>query len=339
MASPNETRVVDARCLRKSFRRQDGWGRHLNFDAIRGVDLGLTAGEILAVVGESGCGKSTLLRCLAGLAPLDEGRLSIDGVAGQDLKGKARRSFFRQVQLVFQDPTGALDPRMSIAASLLEAIRSTGKNDEQEQKVEYWLDLVGLPAEHASRFPHQLSGGQNQRVNIARALAAKPRLLLLDEPFSALDPETRIEVIGLLQKVRSHFGIPMVVVGHDLASLRLFADRVAVMYLGRIVELGDTSSTLKNALHPYTRALLAAEPKPIPGHRPDQIVHGEVPIPWAPPAGCAFHPRCAFASERCRAEVPVLEPFGNCSWVACHHPSSTKRPGVSSTDDVTFEPY
>lgn len=313
--------VVDARSLRKSFQRQDGWGRNLSFDAIHGVDLGLAASEILAVVGETGCGKSTLLRCLAGLTPLDDGQLYIEGVAGQDLEGKAKRSFFRQVQLVFQDPTGALDPRMSIAASLLEAIRSTQENSDQEQEVEYWLDLVGLPAEHASRFPHQLSGGQNQRVNIARALAAKPRLVLLDEPFSALDPETRLETIGLLHEVRSQFGIPMVVVGHDLATLRLFADQVAVMYLGRIVELGPISSTLASPLHPYTRALLAAEPKPIPGRRPVEIVRGEVPIPWAPPSGCSFHPRCGQADDRCRATVPAFEPSGCGTWVACHHPA------------------
>jgi oligopeptide/dipeptide ABC transporter ATP-binding protein len=326
--------LLRARGLTKIFARTAAGGRKLYFPAISEVDFELAAGEVLAVVGESGCGKSTLLRCLAGFLPYEKGEVLLAGVDGRPLRGEARRAFYRRLQLVFQDPSSALDPRMRIGAAVAEALEP-GEAGAAGQ-VAGWLEAVGLDPALAGRFPHQVSGGQRQRVTLARALAARPEVLLLDEPFSALDAETRQEVIELLGELRGRFGIPMVIVGHDLATLRRAANRVAVMYLGRVVELGEVGAALEEPLHPYTRALLAAEPRPIPGRRPAEVPPGEVPIPWQPPPGCAFHPRCPRASERCRVEAPRLERIAGRHPVACHHPCLPQAAGVSGQADVTF---
>lgn len=327
--------LLEARGLTQVFARRGAGGGRLLFRAIDRVDLELRAGEVLAVVGESGCGKSTLLRCLAGFLPC-EGELLLGGEDGRRLRGRSRRAFFRRLQLVFQDPSSALDPRIRIGSAVAEGLEP-GQGDVPA-RVAGWLDAVGLGPEIAGRFPHQISGGQRQRATLARALAAEPEVLLLDEPFAALDSETRAGVLELLEGLRRRFGIPMVIVGHDLATLRRVASRVAVMYLGRVIELGEAAATLENPLHPYTRALLAAEPRPIPGRRPAEIPPGEVPIPWEPPAGCAYHPRCPRATDLCRRQAPPLETTAGRHPVACHHPCLGPAAGVSGPADVTFAP-
>lgn len=333
--------VLEARRLTKSFVRRGQRGEALRFDAIKDVDLDLLAGEALAVVGESGCGKSTLLRCLAGYLSLEQGRVLVRGEDGGLLRGGARRLFNRKVQLVFQDPSSALDPRIRVGDSLLEAMslarrqahaagKKSAEKSTETQAIDLagWLEAVQLDAEIAERFPHQISGGQRQRVTLARALAARPEVLLLDEPFSALDPETRSEMGDLLARLRRQTQIPMMIVGHDLATLRRLASRVVVMYLGRVVEAGKVSRVLENPSHPYTRILLEAEPRPIPGRIPAVFAEGEVPIPWKPPTGCAFHPRCARACALCRRQAPRLITDGEGHQIACHHPHLPIPAGV-----------
>jgi oligopeptide/dipeptide ABC transporter ATP-binding protein len=286
--------------------------------ALNGVSFTLGAGETLGIVGESGCGKSTLARLLVRLEDPTQGRVVLDGVDLTALRGRRLRAHRRHIQMVFQDPFSSLDPRQPVGAALDEVLTVHGLR--RPGRVDELLDLVGLPAEFAQRLPHEMSGGQRQRVGIARALAPQPRVLLLDEPVSALDVSVRAEVMNLLAHLRTELGIAQVFISHDMAMVRQISDRVAVMYFGRIVEEGGWRDVLSDPLHPYTAGLRAAVPVPDPALAQPltPTVVGEVPDPARPPTGCPFHPRCPLAEDVCRAELPPLAEIHPDHRAACH---------------------
>ncbi|QYN32308.1 ABC transporter ATP-binding protein [Pseudonocardia sp. DSM 110487] len=286
--------------------------------ALNGVSLAVGPGETLGVVGESGCGKSTLARVLVRLDDPTRGRVVLDGVDLTALRGRRLRAHRRHVQMVFQDPFSSLDPRQPVGAALDEVLTVHGLR--RPGRVEELLDLVGLPAEFTARLPHEMSGGQRQRVGIARALAPEPRVLLLDEPVSALDVSVRAEVMNLLAHLRAELGLALVFISHDMAMVRQISDRVAVMYFGRIVEEGGWREVLADPLHPYTAGLRAAVPVPDPTITQPltPTVVGEVPDPVQPPTGCPFHPRCPHAEDICRAELPRLVEIRPGHRAACH---------------------
>jgi oligopeptide/dipeptide ABC transporter ATP-binding protein len=286
--------------------------------ALNGVSFTLGPGDTLGIVGESGCGKSTLARVLVRLEDPTQGRVLLDGVDLTALRGRRLRAHRRHIQMVFQDPFSSLDPRQPVGAALDEVLAVHGLR--RPGRVEELLDLVGLPAEFAERLPHEMSGGQRQRVGIARALAPEPRVLLLDEPVSALDVSVRAEVMNLLAHLRAELGLAQVFISHDMAMVRQISDRVAVMYFGRIVEEGGWREVLSEPLHPYTAGLRAAVPVPDPTiEQPlTPTVVGEVPDPVRPPAGCPFHPRCPHAEDVCRADLPPLVEIQPGHRAACH---------------------
>jgi oligopeptide/dipeptide ABC transporter ATP-binding protein len=291
--------------------------------ALAGVSLELAEGETVGVVGESGCGKSTLAKLLVRLEDPTSGTIELDGVDLTALRGRALREQRRRIQMIFQDPYSSLNPRARIGPAIGEVLTVHGlarDRRERERRVAELLELVGLGARLADRFPHELSGGQRQRVGIARALAVEPRVLLLDEPVSALDVSVRAEIMNLLTALRAELRLSYVFISHDVAMVRHISDRVAVMYLGRIVELGDWKPVLDEPAHPYTAALAAAVPAPNPAiQQPIQAtVTGEVPDPAHPPAGCPFHPRCPLVEDVCRRDEPVLANVGAQRSVACH---------------------
>ncbi|NRF70101.1 dipeptide ABC transporter ATP-binding protein [Aquincola sp. S2] len=282
--------------------------------ALAGVSFTLAAGRTLAVVGESGCGKSTLARLLTMVEPPSGGRLLVDGidVADATLRDAAqRRQLRRAVQIVFQNPYGSLNPRQTVGAALMEPLLVNGERDagKREDAARAMLRRVGLRDEHFTRYPHMFSGGQRQRIAIARALMLQPRVLVLDEPVSALDVSIRAQVLNLLVELQQAFGVAYVFISHDLGVVRHVADEVAVMYLGRIVEQGTRDALFGDPQHPYTQALLSATPTVDAAARRQRILlRGELPSPLAPPSGCAFHTRCPIAIERCRGELPLLAP-------------------------------
>jgi dipeptide transport system ATP-binding protein len=287
--------------------------------ALAGVSFSVEAGKTLAVVGESGCGKSTLARVLTMIERPTQGRLLIDGhdVAAAD--AAARRALRRAVQIVFQNPYGSLNPRQRIGAALMEPLLVNGQADAgaREHAAREMLRRVGLRDEHFGRYPHMFSGGQRQRIAIARALMLEPRVLVLDEPVSALDVSIRAQVLNLLVDLQQEFGVAYVFISHDLGVVRHVADEVMVMYLGRAVEQGAREAIFADPQHPYTQALLSATPTVDAAARRRRIVlQGELPSPMAPPAGCAFHTRCPIVEGRCRSQVPLLAPVARQA-VAC----------------------
>ena len=288
--------------------------------AVDGVSLAVAPGRTLAVVGESGCGKSTLARLLLRLIEPDDGRIELDG---QDLRALDEGSLLRarrHVQMVFQDPFGSLNPRMSAGDTLAEPLRlhAVVPASERAARVRRLLDQVGLPAEAAQRYPHEFSGGQRQRLAIARALAAGPKVLVCDEPVSALDVSIQAQILNLLADLQRELGLAYVFISHDLAVVRQVATEVAVMYLGRFVETGPAAQVFARPRHPYTQALLGAVPVADPARRGRRVVlAGDVPSPLAPPPGCRFHTRCPHADDRCRQEAPPLP--ATLHAVACWH--------------------
>ncbi len=278
--------------------------------AVDGVSLRLNAGHALGIVGESGSGKTTLARAILRLVAVTSGRVEFAGRDVLALAGRDLRAWRREAQLIFQDPYGSLDPRMTVQAILAEPLRahSLATSDELSNRVADLLQRVGLQPEHMRRLPRQFSGGQRQRIGIARALATNPRLLVCDEPVSALDVSVQSQIINLLADLRRQSGVALLFIAHNLPVIRQLCDRVAVMYLGRIVEEGPTEAIFENPRHPYTQALLATAPDPHQ-RRSDRwlALPGEPPSPIRPPAGCAFHPRCPFAEDRCRQERPECE--------------------------------
>lgn len=298
--------------------------------AVAGVSFELEAGRTLGIVGESGCGKSTLGRLLVGLEAPSAGRLEIGGTPRSRLGGL---ELARRVQLVFQDPYSSLNPRRTVGGAIGEVLRVHGlarDRREERRRVREILETVALPAAAAPRYPNELSGGQAQRVGIARALAPEPRILVLDEPTSALDVSVRAEIVNLLVGLRERLGLSYVFISHDLAMVRQVSDRVAVMYLGRFVELGPWLPVLSTPLHPYTIMLRAAVPEPDPvleSERRVAVLRGEVPSAARPPAGCVFHTRCPLAEEVCRAAVPDLAELTPAHRVACHVAARRVRAG------------
>jgi peptide/nickel transport system ATP-binding protein len=289
--------------------------------AVDGVTLAFEAGETFAIVGESGCGKSTLARLLIGLVEPTGGAIRYAGRDIATLPPAELRRLRRDLQFVFQDPFASLNPRMSVARIVGEPIEvhlglAAGA---RRRRVAELLALVGLRPEHGGRYPHEFSGGQRQRIGIARALASGPKVLVADEPVSALDVSIQAQVINLLQDLKRAFGLTLIIISHDLAVIRHMSDRVGVMYLGQIVEVNEAEALFAAPRHPYTQALLAA----IPEARADRAgraraLKGEMPNPAAPPSGCRFHTRCPFARERCAEEAPALAPSGGSGKVACH---------------------
>jgi oligopeptide/dipeptide ABC transporter ATP-binding protein len=290
--------------------------------AVDGVSLELAVGETLGLVGESGCGKSTLGKAIMKLVPIADGEIVVDGVDIAPLGREQLAEMRRKVQMIFQDPYGSLNPRSTVGRSVAQPLVIAGwKPDATAQRVETLLGWVGLPSDAKQRYPHEFSGGQRQRIGIARALALNPKLIICDEPVSALDVSVRAQVINLLEDLKSQFGVSYLFISHDLSVVEHIADRVAVMYLGTIVEAGARDQIWRYPQHPYTKALLAAAPIANPKlarARQRTMLQGELPSPLEPPAGCPFHSRCPIAQDRCKSDTPELRVVGSGALAACH---------------------
>jgi oligopeptide transport system ATP-binding protein len=296
--------------------------------AVDDVSLELRAGETLGLVGESGCGKSTLGRCIIRLHELTSGSLNFEGRDISRLSRRALRPVRREMQMVFQDPYASLNPRKRVGAIIADPmhIHHYGNRAKIKARVGELLEMVGLAPEHLNRYPHEFSGGQRQRIGVARALAMHPKLIIADEPVSALDVSIRAQVINLLDDLQEELNLTYIFIAHDLGVVRHVSDRIAVMYLGKIVEISPAEELYRRPVHPYTEALLSAVPIPDPdlsAAREQIVLEGDVPSPVAPPSGCSFHPRCRYATEICAQEEPPLVAQGAghvLHLAACHHP-------------------
>ncbi|QLH24279.1 ABC transporter ATP-binding protein [Streptomyces sp. Rer75] len=295
--------------------------------AVDGLDFDVRQGETLGVVGESGCGKSTMGRLITRLLEPTSGKIEFEGKDITHLGTAAMRPMRRDVQMIFQDPYSSLNPRHTVGAIVGAPFRLQGVNPEGgiKAEVQRLLALVGLNPEHYNRYPHEFSGGQRQRIGIARALALKPKLVVADEPVSALDVSIQAQVVNLLDDLQDELGLTYVIIAHDLSVIRHVSDRIAVMYLGKIVELADRRALYETPMHPYTTALLSAVPVPDPRRRARReriLLKGDVPSPISPPSGCRFHTRCWKATEVCKREEPPLVALATGHQVACHHPEN-----------------
>jgi oligopeptide/dipeptide ABC transporter ATP-binding protein len=293
--------------------------------AVDGVSLEVAPGETLGIVGETGCGKSTLARLICRLLPVTEGTIEFEGQDITNLKGNELRRLRREIQMIFQDPYSSLNPRKRVGAIIGDPFEIHGLADGKELKkrVQELMETVGLNPEHYNRFPAEFSGGQRQRIGVARALALRPKLVICDEPVSALDVSIQAQVINLLEDLQNEFKLTYLFIAHDLSVVRHVSDRVGVMYLGKVVELADARRLYAEPKHPYTGALLSAIPVPDPDtaqQRERVILLGDVPSPIDPPSGCRFHPRCPKAQERCVHEEPPLESKAGGDLAACHFP-------------------
>jgi oligopeptide/dipeptide ABC transporter ATP-binding protein len=314
--------IIEGRNLAKRFGGKKGFFQSSpTVYAVNDVSISVWPGETFAIVGESGCGKSTLARLLLRLIEPSDGSVHYQGNDITELPAGEMRALRSEMQIIFQDPFASLNPRMTVGSIIAEPIRLHGlaQGKAVEDRVAELLRTVGLRPEYANRYPHEFSGGQRQRIGVARALAGQPKLIIGDEPVSALDVSIQAQVINLLEDLKEEFGLTLIIVAHDLAVIRHMSDRVAVMYLGEVVELSPVDPLYETPLHPYTQTLLDAIPVPVPGGREKRaLAKGDVPSPTSPPPGCKFHTRCPYAQEKCRVDHPPLEDVGEGRSVACH---------------------
>ncbi|MFJ4833304.1 ABC transporter ATP-binding protein [Streptomyces sp. NPDC088747] len=305
--------------------------------AVDGIDFEVRKGETLGVVGESGCGKSTMGRVITRLQDPTGGTIEFEGKDITRLGARGMRPLRRDIQMIFQDPYGSLNPRHTIGSIVSAPFRLQGVEPEGgvKKEVQRLLELVGLSPEHFNRYPHEFSGGQRQRIGIARALALKPKLVVADEPVSALDVSIQAQVVNLMDDLQTELGLTYVIIAHDLSVVRHVSDRIAVMYLGKIVELADRTSLYEAPMHPYTKALMSAVPVPDPKRRGAKseriLLRGDVPSPISPPSGCRFHTRCWKATEICRTVEPPLIELKPGQQVACHHPENAEDQAPQDT--------
>ncbi|MEK4230751.1 ABC transporter ATP-binding protein [Solibacillus sp. FSL H8-0538] len=316
--------------LKKYFPIRTGmFGRHTgDVKAVDDISFDLFEGETLGIVGESGCGKSTTGRVIMRLYEPTEGKVTFDGVELTNLSPEEMRKARREIQMVFQDPYASLNPRHTVEKILEEPliVHGIGRAEERKKKVIEYLEIVGLSAYHAKRYPHQFSGGQRQRIGIARALMTNPKLIIADEPVSALDVSIQAQVLNLMQRLQDDLNLTYIFIAHDLGVVRHISDRVGVMYLGRMVELAESELLYEQPLHPYSQALLSAVPIPDPLFERTQILlTGDIPSPSSPPAGCTFHTRCPFAMDICSKIVPQFLQVKPGHSVACHLYSETQQ--------------
>lgn len=325
--APEGAALVSIRGLKKYFPVRSKGREKLSVKAVDGVDLDIYPGETMGLVGESGCGKSTLGRTILGLQSATAGRIEFRGENLAGLKTKQMRPFRQEMQIIFQDPYAALNPRKTILDAVqapLEAF-AAGTRQEREEKAREILDFVGLDEYQHRKLPHELSGGQRQRVVIARAMVLQPSFILCDEPVSALDVSVRSQVLNLMKDAQEKTGVSYLFISHDMSVVRYLCDRVAVMYLGKLVEVGTKQEIFENPLHPYTQALLSAIPVPdVNKKRVRVILAGDVPSPLHPPDGCRFHSRCPYSQESCSTEEPGLDDSGNGHFVACPYAEALK---------------
>jgi len=327
--------LLEVSDLAKHYEVKSGliFGRRIGVvRAVDGISFTLQHGETLALVGESGCGKSTTARLVLRLIDPTAGTVGFEGTDITRLDGEALRTLRRRMQIVFQDPFASLNPRMRVGEILEEPliVHGIGDHAARQARVEDLLQLVGLASYHASRYPHEFSGGQRQRIGIARALAVEPALVVCDEPVSALDVSIQAQVVNLLKDLQTRLGLSYLFIAHDLAVVKHVADRVAVMYLGQIVEIAPKDALFADPRHPYTRTLLAAIPRPDPHRdRHRSVAGGDVPSPMNPPSGCRFHTRCPFVIDRCREEMPALAPWRDGHLTACHR--AAELPPIDET--------
>jgi oligopeptide transport system ATP-binding protein len=324
--------LVEVRGLKKYFPIKKGvLSREVGrVHAVDDVTFAVQEGETLGLVGESGCGKSTLGRTIVRLLPPSAGDVLFQGRSIGGLGARALRPLRREMQMVFQDPYASLNPRKRVGSIIGDPmkIHNVGDKRERRQRVQDLLETVGLSPEHYNRFPHEFSGGQRQRIGVARALALRPKLVVADEPVSALDVSIQAQMINLLDELQDEFRLTYIFIAHDLGVVRHVSDRIAVMYLGKLVELSPAEELYTRPIMPYTEALLSAVPIPDPDlseQRERIVLEGDVPSPIDPPSGCRFHPRCRYMTEICREVEPPLTDYGNGHFAACHHPLNVDK--------------